>query len=50
MFSEKTQMTHMSKMTYFQKVRKCLLNIDGMLNILQKKDQNIYFTSDLHKR
>ena len=39
----------MWEMTYFQKVRKCLLNIDGMLNILQKKDQNIYFTSDLRK-
>ena len=31
----------------FEKVRKCPFYI---LNILQKKDQNIYFTSDLRKR
>ena len=34
----------------FPKVRKCPLNIDGMLNNFHKKDQNIYFTSDLRKR
>ena len=34
----------------FPKVTKCLLNIDGMLKTLQKKDQNICFTSDLRKK
>ena len=37
------------KNAMFSKVRKCALNIDSMLNFLHKKDQNIYFTSDLYK-
>ena len=50
MFREKNTNDSHVKNDIFPKVRKCLLNIDGMLNILQKKDQNIYFTSGLRKR
>ena len=46
MFREKIQKAIFENYI-FQKVRKCPPNITGMLNILQKMDQNIYFTSDL---
>ena len=47
MFREKnTNESHMEN-DIFPKVRKCPYNIDGMLNILQKKD--IFVISDLCK-